>query len=409
MRNIIIVEPQSSGLKLVEQALEEGYQVWLASAEIGERNIPDSFKNKIAGIIHCDSMSADNIFQEVQKISVEKGINFEAVIPGFEYYVDVCAKVAKDLSLNSLDVENARCCRLKNLMRERLKQNKVDVPDFIFLKSEQTEQDIPSEFPFPAIIKPVNMSGSMHVYKVYSRAELAEKIKIIINSNDNDLDLAVSKELLIEEYIDGDEFSVEGIVNSLNGEIHIWSVTRKLLGGASGFVEIGHIVSDFSKLDNADQMIAYTKQVVLALGIDKGPFHAELSFCKKRKQPILMEIGARLAGDHLPELISEARGTSFFKSALNSLLMQDIEKPQLWQGASGICFLLRNQDQLTAKIEQKLDCIDWKYLKEMHWTVAHDTQIHGDFRDRICTARFYGENIIELEHEMKQFYELNQL
>jgi biotin carboxylase len=52
----------------------------------------------------------------------------------------------------------------------------------------------------------------------------------------------------------------------------------------------------------------YASRVLAALGVALGPFHCELRL--PGGEPVLIELGARMGGDHIPDLVESATGVS---------------------------------------------------------------------------------------------------
>src|SRR5207249_7492479 len=104
--------------------------------------------------------------------------------------------------------------------------------------------------------------------------------------------------VLIEEYVEGPEYSVEGFMDG--GSVRVACITSKFLGPEPHFVEAGHVVPGSISEPERRRVVAYVGRVVAALRLDRGPFHAELR-CTPHG-PLLIEIAARLGGDRIPDL-----------------------------------------------------------------------------------------------------------
>lgn len=85
---------------------------------------------------------------------------------------------------------------------------------------------------FPVIVKPTGRLGSSGVQRMEDAAELCKAITTY----------ADDEHLLIEEYIQGREFSVESLIQQ--GTIIFMNVTQKRTNETDGnfFVEMGHTV-----------------------------------------------------------------------------------------------------------------------------------------------------------------------
>lgn len=106
--------------------------------------------------------------------------------------------------------------------------------------------------------------------------------------------------MLMEEYIEGEEYFVDGQVDA-DGVVEsfaVWKYRRQDLNGRQA-VSIGEVSVRTTDPDFA-AIVGYTAQVVHATGLRSSPFHLE---CKLDDTgPCLIEVGARLAGGNLAEI-----------------------------------------------------------------------------------------------------------
>ena len=105
-------------------------------------------------------------------------------------------------------------------------------------------------------------------------------------------------------------------------------------------MELGHIIEGNFTPEQQLQIKHYTGQVVKALGILLGPFHCELRLTKNG--PVLIEIGARLPGGQISELIGYAKDIDIYRIALNCYLGISNPEPDIvLKRYAGIKFLVR--------------------------------------------------------------------
>jgi biotin carboxylase len=104
--------------------------------------------------------------------------------------------------------------------------------------------------------------------------------------------------VLVEEYLDGPEISVDAVVHQ--GEVTPMYLGRKQTGFAPYFEETGHI------LDSGDELLADAELTVLlqrtheALGFRTGWTHTEVKLTPGG--PKIIEVNGRLGGDLIPYL-----------------------------------------------------------------------------------------------------------
>jgi len=124
---------------------------------------------------------------------------------------------------------------------------------------------------YPLIVKPSIGTGSEHVYKVNTEAELLEGVRRASQASD--------KQILVEAYIDGPEVDVNFVL--LNGELIFFEVADDFPSPGDD----GTIDSDFwentnvlpSKLPDNEYAAVRDKlhQLLLKIGLKTGVFHLE--------------------------------------------------------------------------------------------------------------------------------------
>lgn len=145
----------------------------------------------------------------------------------------------------------------------------------------------PSRFIYPVIVKPVRNSGSRGVLK----CELSERLYDTISET---LQFCKDGRFIVEEYIVGDEISVEAIV--IGGKVQIIQITDKIVTLPPYNVELGHIQpSKFLYL--IEPIHNLLQEIVDRTGLNNCAIHPELKI--KNDQITIIEIGPRLGGDYI--------------------------------------------------------------------------------------------------------------
>ncbi len=313
-KNVVIIEPSSAGLGLLSAVSARGYNLIVFSANSDERVIPNYYKNIIHELIEVDTNNLTALKELIIKLHNNDPIS--AIIPGFEIYVAHAARLADCIGVPALSIETADALRDKNKMRICLRKAGVESPNHLMIYSSKDIKALSPFITFPAVIKPVDQSGSVHVSKVDDLVSLENAYQKMCDDKWTEMAKGVGSIALIEEYIDGPEFSVEGYVN--NHLSHIVSVTEKITRGNPYFVEMGHIVSADISQSLHKKISLYIQRVINALQINLGVFHAEIRI--SHQGPVLMEIAGRLAGDRICDLIQLSSNTNLFQIMLDSYL-----------------------------------------------------------------------------------------
>jgi biotin carboxylase len=151
----------------------------------------------------------------------------------------------------------------------------------------------------PVVVKPFNRAGSDGVERISTPEEWADAVR----RRD------AEGPLLVEEYVEGQEYAWEGLVQ--DGQVCFSSVTFKHTTGAPNFVESAHLAAH-ERIDPAlgSAARAMGQGVVDALGVRTGIMFVEFRAHGDRLP--IMEVAVRASGDHCMDAISLAYGTDHF-------------------------------------------------------------------------------------------------
>lgn len=198
------------------------------------------------------------------------------------------AKVSDRLGLHGISYETAVKATDKNDMIQAFKEHAVPSPWYFTVDSLKELKDHEADVTYPCIIKPTDNAGSHGVAKVFSYQGL-------LDMYDYARSCARHGKVIVEEYLDGPEVSVEVMV--VDGEVHVLQITDKMTTEEPHFVEMGH--TQPSRLPIAMQTAIRNVAVVAckSIGIDKGPAHVEMKVTERG--PVMIELGARMGGDNI--------------------------------------------------------------------------------------------------------------
>src|SRR5512140_3551509 len=263
---VAVIEPVSSGVSLLEAAKRLGYGTIAVSYDADDRALSADARALADEVVRCDTNDVAALTETLQQVAGDRQL--KAIMPGFEYYVSAASRINAHLKLPGLPVDSAECVRNKYMMRTRLASRGVRVPRFAYVKSQAELFDAAKTIGYPAVLKPTEGSGSMHVRRVNDHAQLVDAYRHVQTDGSTDLGRSFHDRLLLEENISGPEISVEGYVSVTGTEIV--SITQKLLGPEPWFVEMGHIVEGSFDAETRQEITAYLGQVTAALDITMG-------------------------------------------------------------------------------------------------------------------------------------------
>lgn len=267
------------------------------------------------GLKYADKAIVVNITSEEDVLKVAREEQIDGVIhPCSEVSMNVMGRLNDELGLSGITREQAIRATNKHLMREAFEKGNAPSPKSILTENvEDAWMHLQNDFSTDGILKPSRNSGSRGIAKVSRDMDKADFIK----AYDIALNESRDKSVLIEQFIEGPEFSIEIIV--WNGNVNVLTVTDKKTTGAPHFVELGHNQPSCFSAADVETLKTAAVAGVKALGVNNCACHAEAKLMDGKAY--LMEIGARLGGDFIStELTHLSTGIDMVAAAINVAL-----------------------------------------------------------------------------------------
>lgn len=295
MKKIVIIGANEFQNPLIIKAKEMGYETHVFAWECGD------IGEKTADYFYPISIiEKDAILEECRRIQP-----------------DAITTIGSDLGMITVNYlttalglpgNSAHCCLIstnKYEMRRAFMKAGVATPRFMDVTCAE---EIPEEFTYPLIVKPTDRSGSRAITKVMNKERLPEAICSAIENS-------FEKKAIIEEYIEGDEYSCECI--SYHGKHHLLALTKKYTTGAPHFIETGHMQPS----DIPDMYQEHIRRQVFgaldALEITEGASHTEFKL-QNNGEIRIIEIGARMGGDCIgSHLVKISTGYDFVRMVVD--------------------------------------------------------------------------------------------
>jgi biotin carboxylase len=326
MKKLAILGASYLQLPLVEKAKQMGVEThcfaWDNDLAVCKKAAdffyPISVLDKEAILAICKEINVDGITT----------IATDICIPTINY-------VAESMNLIGNSISSGFLATNKAAMRAAFEKGCVLSPKSITVQ-EYSVSEL-SDFSFPLIVKPTDRSGSRGVSKVVNSEELEFAIARALSES-------LEKKVVVEEFIEGVEVSVESI--SWEGTHHVLQITDKITTEAPYFVELEHhqpsLLSNTIQIEIRKQ----TQAVLEAVAIKYGASHAEFKITKQGKV-YAIEVGARMGGDFIgSDLVELSTGYDFVKAVI-SIALGSFETPVLSHSrASGVYFLSTNSNRL---------------------------------------------------------------
>lgn len=304
MKKIMVLAAALLQIDVIEKAKSMGYYVLAVDGN-----------PKAPGFNVADKAICADIVNEETMLKIARDEHVDGVIhPCSEVSMAVMGRINDELGLSGISREQAICATNKHLMRKAFEKGNAPSPKSILAQdAEDAWSRLQNEFDTDAILKPSRNSGSRGIAKVSRNMDKGD----FIRAYDEALSESRDHSVLIEQFIEGPEFSIEMIV--WQGEIHVLTVTDKKTTGAPHFVELGHNQPSCFSATDVETLKAAAVAGVRALGVNNCACHAEAKLMNGKAY--LMEVGARLGGDFIStELTHLSTGIDMVAAAIDVAL-----------------------------------------------------------------------------------------
>jgi biotin carboxylase len=231
-----------------------------------------------------------------------------------EVLLERTAEAAARLGLPHMSPQAVRNCRDKLRTRRLLERAGLPSARYALAHGLDEARAAADRIGYPVVVKPRALAGSSGVVLARTAAELTAVHRHADGAAFTGLDPLDG--LLVEEYLEGPEISLDCVV--VAGTVHCVNLARKRIGYPPFFEEVGHLVSPWRHEPWADELVDTVARIHAVLGVTTGVTHAELRLTPQG--PRLVELNGRLGGDFIPLLGRLATGVDLTAAAMDTAL-----------------------------------------------------------------------------------------
>ncbi len=236
------------------------------------------------------------------------------------------ARIAKKYGFPFYSVETAQWSTDKFQMKQRFELGDVPHARGHLVKSVEETADMV----YPVIVKPRDNSGSRGVKLCRTKGELEQSMAEALEYSKLD-------SVLVEEFIEGQEYSIEGL--HYDGTSEVIQFTEKKTTEFPYNVELGHIQPAHISEENKQKIREIVTKIGKALKFENCPSHTELKI--NERGIFVIETSPRLGGDYITSTLTPlSTGINMEDQLLHIALGEDVDtQTGREEKASGVCFL----------------------------------------------------------------------
>ncbi len=268
-------------LPAIRIARDQGWRVAAADADASAPGaaLVDEF-------LHVDLKDRDALESAARRLRESGGLD-GVFTAGTDFSANV-AWVAARLGLPGIPYEVALDASHKGRMRARFEAAGVPSPRFVTVGSDEDPTLAAERVGFPLVVKPVDNMGARGCRLVTAAREYGPAIAEALRSSR-------SGRAIVEEYVEGPEFSLDAIVHG--DRVELCGVADRHIAFAPFFVELGHTMPSAYPPDAIAEVVRVFELGVRALGLGPGAAKGDIKLGKRGA--VVGEIAARLSGGYM--------------------------------------------------------------------------------------------------------------
>jgi len=263
-----------------------------AARRMGLRTVVTDYNRRAPGFVLADialEVSTRNIdFSVLTARRIADQIPIRGVLTVGTDASRTVSAVAAALELPGIRYDVAERATNKVKMRDCLRSHGVPSPDFEYVWTRDEARRAVVRLGLPVVMKPADNMGARGVRLLNSKKEVDEAFTEARRAS-------VSGMLLVEEYMEGPELSIDALV--WGGKIRITGIADRIICGSPYFIELGHTLPSAMSRKIQDEAVKVMKQGIRALGIDIGAAKGDIKITPEGAK--IGELAARLSGGYM--------------------------------------------------------------------------------------------------------------
>lgn len=272
------------------------------------------------------------------------------------------ARMAEKYGFPFYSVETAQWSTDKFQMKERFELGGVPhAQGRLISKAEEADGLV-----FPVIVKPRDNSGSRGVKLCRSKEDLEASMS-------EALEVSKLDTVLVEEFIEGPEYSIEGLHH--DGKSEVIQFTEKKTTEFPYNVELGHIQPANISEESQQKIREIVSKIGVALHFDNCPSHTELKI--NERGIFVIETSPRLGGDYITSTLTPlSTGVNLEDELLKiSLGQKNSPSPKEVQ-YSGVRFFSFEEGSVIKHVPNEDFVKGWPHVVDFSFNLQKGEKVH---------------------------------
>ncbi|MGH9655676.1 MAG: ATP-grasp domain-containing protein [Bryobacteraceae bacterium] len=277
---------------------------------------------------------------EISAEALTQRTSFDAIVAIGDRPAYLAALAAERLRVPFHPPQAAAAAINKFATRECFRKAGLPVPRYCRIRANEDPETAAKNIPYPCVLKPLGLSTSRGVIRANNAQEFVSafarirkllQMPSVARLKDPALDY-----IQVESFLPGCEFALEGLVT--DGRLQVLALFDKPDPLDGPYFQETIYITPSRQPPSIQEAIRETAQAaVRALGLHRGPVHAEMRFGAGRVW--MLEAAPRPIGGLCSKVLAFENGVSLEEMVVRHALGRDVSQIRLRTGAAGVMMI----------------------------------------------------------------------
>ena len=238
---------------------------------------------------YADAYEISDVLDKEKNLEIAKKYSIDACLSDqSDIAVTTVAFINERLGLNGIGTRMAELFTDKSIQRSFCREKGIKIPDFVVCENDNDATSFLNKYK-KIIVKPIDSQSSRGVHTIENAEELSRYYKDAIKWSNK------KRVFLAEQYIDGDEFTIDGLI--VNGHHYPLCISIKEMYANNTNISKCQSYSYYSEKYDYDRLRKENKRLFETANLKMGLTHSEYKVFNG--DYYLIEAGARGGGSNL--------------------------------------------------------------------------------------------------------------
>ena len=307
-KRIMLLGGNHTQLTCTLAAKSEGYYV------ISVDYLPNNPAHKFADEYHnVSTIDKEGVLELARRLGIDGIVSYASDVSA-----PTAAYVSETLGLPTNPYESVMIMTHKNLFRKFLRDNGFPMPEGATFSKYEDALEFFRSVKKPVMVKPIDSSGSKGVNEIFSEYEFKAAWKEAI-------DYSLSKNVIVERFIQRKGYQIDGDIFVSNGEIVFWGICDQHHDDTcSRFTPVGLSYPPTQDMKHQKRARELISRLLKLLGMHMGAYNVEY-IVGDDDEVYIIEIGPRNGGNMITDAICASTGINLAKYTVRQAVGDNLE------------------------------------------------------------------------------------